>query len=406
MIFSSIQKLKLSKALSVKGVNFASVIAAKLYNKDFKSLFSYFVLATLFDPKFSIEKKLSGNILLSRNFDPGLRKDYSYMYDDFVSFGTFDELTFERKLAFRSFFMNMFCLVNLIVRNLKLRLGFFDILVVSALQSYYLRAQSNYESIDFSKYTSYVSFCDSYLEENMLAQMAKLKGLKTATLQHGQYRVNLLGKETTDSESYLNFESDYLFAWGEATKQEFIKGGISPERILLCGALKPFYGLDSNVETNVRDAICIVLNGDNHQVSNIEMLQVVNDFCELYKYDFYIRPHPASKNMNYFKYLNRNCCRGLHLDGTSYLLSIVHTSGVFVEMLMSGENFFVYRDEFLEAIFNLEGRSFANVDELYSLHVNNKQNVIPEELKLYFNAVTTRDDLEKRYRFEIENKLM
>lgn len=408
MIFSKIQKLKLSNLLNEKGVNFASVVAAKLYNNDFKSLFSYIVLAVLFDPKFSIKIRLHSKILVSRNFDPDLRKDYFYIYNSFLSFGEFDELTFERRLNVKSFFTNLFSLTRLVVQNLKLKLGlsFFDVVMVSALQSYYLRAQSNYESIDFSKYSSYVSFCDSYLEENMMAQMAKLNGLKTATLQHGQYRVNLPGKETTDSESYLNFVSDYLFAWGEATKQEFIKGGISPERILLCGALKPFYSQDLLVSRNVSDAICIVLNGDNHQLSNQAMLNVVTEFCELYKINFYIRPHPAARNMDYLKYRESECYRGLHLEGSSYDLSVIHTSGVFVEMLMSGDNFFVFRDGFLEDIFDLEGKSFAGVDELHSLYVNTGRKDIDEGFKLFFNSVSNSDDLEKRYRFEIDNKLL
>ena len=406
MKFSSIQKLKASNLLVFRGINFSSVIASKLYFEDFKSFFSYFVLALFFEPRFSVEKKIDNKILLSRNFNPELRGDYVYIYNSFLSFGCFDELTFERKLSFKSFFYNAFFLVGLIVRNRKLEFGFFDVLQVSALQSYYMRAKKVYESIDLSKYSSYVSFCDSYLEENMLAQMAKLHGLKTATLQHGQYRVNSPGKETTDSESYLNFVSDYLFAWGEATRQEFIKGGVSSDRILLCGALKPFYEQDLSVKRVKNNAICIVLNGDNHHQSNLAMLDVVARYCKTYKIKFYIRPHPATKRMEYVKYLSIKNCQGLHLEGVSYDLSIIHTSGVFVEMLMSGESFFVFKDSFLESIFDLKGKSFSDIDELHSLYVNSDKVKVKDELKNFFNVATNKSDLEKRYRFEIGNKLL
>jgi len=406
MRFHTIQRLKATRVLMSGRINIASVIAAKLYSSDAISLLSYIVLTIFYNAEFEVESTGGKKLLLSRNFLSVNREDYWDIYINFISLGEFDELIFRRRFSFVNVLKNITCFLSVIRNNVNLGLKFFDLLTVSSLQAYYIRAKKNYNSIQFSNYESYISFCDSYLEENLVAQMAKCSGLKTATLQHGQYRVNMRGRESTDCEAYLNFVSDYIFVWGEATKIEFIKGGVESDRILVCGALKSFYEEDRVSYIVEDDAICIILNGDSHLKSNFTMLPLVAKFCEDRNISFYIRPHPASKNKFYEKFLKNPLCLGLHNDSRRYQFSIIHTSGVFVEMLMNDDCFLVYKDDFLDELFEIDGSNFCSVDELSFLYDNGVATMQAENLKSFFNVACNKADLIGRYRSAINEFLL
>jgi len=407
MNYSKIQSIKLLSVFKNNGINFASVISAKLYSNDFRSLVSYIVLAVFFKPIYSIKRNEGAKILLSHNFSSIIRKDYLHIYNNFLLISEFDELSFERKLCLGQVFSNLFCFLREFKKKISLGLSLSELVSVASLESYYKRAHSNYKSIDFTKYTSYVSFCDSYLEENLIAQMANLANLTTATLQHGQYRVNSPGKETTDVESYLNFVSDYLFAWGEATKNEFIKGGVNPNRVLVCGSLKPFYETGTLGSGSKKYAVCIVLNGDSHLTSSLEMLSIVVHFCEKNSINYYIRPHPSSRNKVYLKYLSGTYCLGLHAESYSYQVSIIHSSGVFVEMVMKEQCFFVYKDEYLDDVFEVEGVCFSDEKELELLYAGDGMSEVDSrKLKSFYNVAENNSDLLTRYSLAVKQFLL
>ena len=66
-----------------------------------------------------------------------------------------------------------------------------------------------------------VTFCDAQPVENLMAQLARARGLRTYTNQHGQYRILDQTNMSPDAEAYSNFVSDKLLCWGEATRKEF-----------------------------------------------------------------------------------------------------------------------------------------------------------------------------------------
>lgn len=407
MNFVDIQSLKCDEKFLHGGVSIARVMAAKLYNTDIKSIFKYFVLSILYEPKYEIATKAKfSKVLLSKNYDPSLRRDYNHIYNSFHDLSHFDEVVFRRDLSLLSIVGNAISLFRIFKKNKRLKLPCKEMMAVSFLESYYYRAYQLFDQIDFSRYLSYVSFCDSYLEENLMAQLANSKGLTTATLQHGQYKVNSPGRESTDCEAYLNFVSDYLFAWGQATKDEFVSQGIESERILCCGALKPYYNQTESDEVSRLDGVCVILNGDSHSKSNISMLNVVRDFCEKYSVRFYIRPHPASKLCIDEHVLRSEFCAGLHKPGGIYKMNVVHTSGVLVEMIMTGEKFMIYKDEYLDDLYNLDGLVFTDVHELKDNFYRTISEYDFSSLRQYFNAANSCEDLEHKYRSAIRRYLL
>lgn len=344
MKFKKIQLLKSRKIFQYNEVNFIRVMCAKLYPDKKVYSMKCFIQAIFFKPK--INYKNNGfNILISYNFLPEKRKDYAYIYNKLKSFINANEIFVERKFTLMTSLSNIIAFLKILKKNFHEKdIVFFDILRISSLELYFNNVLNEVKKNNFNE-KIYISFCDSYLEENLITQFMKNHNIITATLQHGQYRFIKEGLETTDVEGYLNFVSDYIFVWGQATADEFIKANINYNRIIKVGALKEFTNRNSNIIQNKDYKIfTLILNGETHAQSNIEMIKVANEISLKYKIKYYIRPHPMNRLKKYIKYTNENYLGLIHSNTENNVdFSILHMTGVFVEMLSSRLAFFVLK---------------------------------------------------------------
>ncbi|MDA9199447.1 hypothetical protein N9O59_05315, partial [Schleiferiaceae bacterium] len=303
-----------------------------------------------------------------------------YMYRNFLDVLVEPNLiVFGRTFNPFSFPLNMVNLFRKLRKNRLLEINIWNKIKVALLENYFFKLKQDLVKLE-SKAKLYVSFCDSYLEENLAAQYFNQQGYSTATLQHGQYRVNNRGFEGTDSESYLNFVSTYLFAWGIKTKHEFRKVGIEGSRIIVTGALKPFTDSTKIAESKKVNSFVVFLNGESHIHSNKGLLLWANKFAEKFGFTYTIKPHPMSR-LDYYLRLTNNEFMGFvyeECDVFHNRFALVHSSAVILELMVKKFPYFQLNDEYLDSIFKNNYNNFANFEELISLY----QTLIPNEAEM------------------------
>lgn len=103
----------------------------------------------------------------------------------------------------------------------------FFVLPLSAMQELTRRRVA----VQAGKFDTIVVFFDGHLSGYILVRALKSLGIKTATLQHGLYRSDDVGSRM----ALVNFSSDIIFLWEELTRYEFLRIGVSSERLRICG---------------------------------------------------------------------------------------------------------------------------------------------------------------------------
>lgn len=360
-----IQELKKNRLLSYRGLNLGSSISAKLYDISMVDTFKFVILGIFFQPQLKERTHTnSSQIIFSRNFSSEMRPDFHEMYSFVDSCIDSDALLFKRRLDILRSPKTFFIWLYIISKNFRLHLTINELISVSSLEVYYRKMVRKLDSFQWDKYSCYVSFCDSYLEENLMAQMAKLNGLVTITLQHGQYK-NTGIDITTDSESYLNFISDYMLVWGQATVDQMVSAGVSKNRLLLSGVPKYIYDKRHLFSCGDIGSVCIYLNGDNHFESNYGMVKVCLEYCEKNGIDFYIRRHPSSvKKLDSATY-NSKLFKGF-ISGNQRVtpLNVVNSSGVSMDIIMRGGIVAIYVDENTNELYQKLGLHFHDLEGL------------------------------------------
>lgn len=82
-----------------------------------------------------------------------------------------------------------------------------------------------------AKFERVAIFFDGHLSGFILSLALNRLGVSTATLQHGLYRCDDAGSRM----ALANFASDKVFLWDDNTRNEFIRFGVAPERLHVCG---------------------------------------------------------------------------------------------------------------------------------------------------------------------------
>jgi len=409
MNFKTIQRLKNYQVLNTGNINMAKVMAARLYSKGFLDFIKTLLLSLLFESNF-IYKDSKSDFIISKNFDSDKRKDYDFIYkklkDTLIDF---NEIIFIKR--FKPFYL-LLNIKNTIIyykKNKSTDILFSERVKISLLENYFNNLLIKLHSFSFNSKV-YISFCDSYLEENLAAQFFNYNGTLTATLQHGQYRLNNKGYESTDSESYLNLVSDYIFVWGIKTKHEFLKAGVNPEKIIVTGALKPFTQNNKIINHKTIKSFIVFLNGESHVESNYKMILLANEFAELYDFTYVIRPHPMNPLKKYLKKTNYKFNGLVYKEDQTFNndFAIVHSSGIFLELMSKNFPFFHLLDDYLDSIFRNDYNNFSNITELKCLYeslVLDHSTFIEEMTKDYklFNIASNFSELDLRYKSAIKS---
>ncbi len=400
------RKLKQNCNFRINQIDYARVIATRVYNRSMKNTLKEFIRMCVFDYDFRIIEKSQSDVLCTYSYRGKGRMDYDDIFDKFCSFvdNRCDKVEFIYRKRVRYIFLKLFYAVKYYFALKRWKVD--NPLYVAIVLAQFLRYEAIInKKIVWKKYSLMVSFCDAHGVENMMAQIARNHNVKTATLQHGQYRTLKRQTENADVEAYENFVSDYLLAWGEKTREEFVKGGINRERILLVGALKPFSYNQREENDGILNVFGVVLNGNVYEKNNLRMISYANKLAEKYNLRYVLRLHPQNSEDTYLSQCDSrfllkkiNCT-----ENVDYMrmvdFSLVHMSGVFVELLSINSPIFVMNDVFLEDIFKLKGATFSNEDELYSLYKRFRcdSKVFKEEQYGVYRQFNQYGDLQTNY---------
>ena len=130
-------------------------------------------------------------------------------------------------------------------------------------------------------YSFVVFYYDAAPDENYMAQLYKKKGVITMTLQHGIFsRKKHIIRSIIDMAFELSESiSDYYLAWNQYTKDEAIKVGLNPNRVVVLGAPKYIdFKEPINPHLSKCDVFGVILNNsafDHHNRKLIEMAEII-----------------------------------------------------------------------------------------------------------------------------------
>ncbi len=200
--------------------------------------------------------------------------------------------------------------------------------------------QKYFKKIDIEKYNLLVCYYDSIPHECLLNLMFKKKGIKTATLQHGQFNA---WRENTFVNCGLEFyasPSDYQLCWNKFAQSEAIKCGWPLDRLPIVGIMSSIGRKFERCVKPHNGIFGVVLSHPSWQFENYEMIRAANSLANRFNLRYYLKLHPNYAE-DYFKdaiekeYYLGNVAKGI--DTNSYVnmvdFSIVGSSSYFVELV-------------------------------------------------------------------------
>ena len=216
-----------------------------------------------------------------------------------------------------------------------------------------------------------ITFCDAMPWDQLAVQIARIVGVATATLQHGQYRVLGSTNMSADVEAYANFTSDVMLAWGPATILELQRAGVAEQRLVPVGWIRRS---DSNLvkpnKSSDGDKISfgVMLNGPNASDVNGKLLALANEVAGHLRMPFLVRLHPNDSGASYN--LGSHCVGMGHFSLSDYLgsvhFSLAHMTGGTVECLAAGSSVYILDNSELARVFRVPDLVFRDIDELHA----------------------------------------
>ncbi len=385
-----IEQIRNHRSLIINGINYGRVIAMDLYDTTIKGYIKQLAKCFLFD--YQVKQRGESNCVFEYSLNHVKRKDYDGIRDYFMDiFPTFSYISIDKRKSIRGMFFKFF---ECIARWLKFLLtGVKSPFLCAILVTEYRPLERKLKSeICFEKLKLAVSFCDALGEDNLFTQLVNAGGARTATLQHGQYRVLSEENEKADVEAYKNFISDYLLAWGEVTKREFIKGGIEGKRVIPVGALKAYSVAKVPDKHKLNGVFGVVLCGEIYIDTNIAMIELANKLAEKYNLKYFLRMHPKNNAERYLRHVNKDVLseHSFNVKNEEYVekvdFSIIHMTGVFVELLGLNSVLFVYDDKYMEDLFKIEPYTFSEEKKLFLLYekmINQREKIEKEQYRCY-----------------------
>ncbi|MCD4669537.1 MAG: hypothetical protein K8S14_03745 [Actinomycetia bacterium] len=393
-----VQKIKNEPILTIGSINYGRVMAIELYLTSLLYYIKSMVESLLFSYKL-VYSNNNAKVLLAYMALPNARKDHFLIFKHFKSILEnkieYDYIGFKRKFA-PFLFLKKLLKYNFLLNNIKrLDITFYDKSRIGLALLKYIYAYEELNAIEFDRYTIGVTFCDAYKADNLVAQILNSYNIVTYTLQHGQYRRIKNDLSAPENEVIYNFISDYLLAWGEATKKEFTECGIDESRIICAGSLLGdiYRSNDYHYKPIKSGKFGVLLSADINKKSNTSMLKLANCIKKITGMDYIIRYHPRNKRSLYKKIIDSNIqvsngALDEFYDNVEFLL--LYMTGVFIDILQKRKLCFIYNDEYLEDAFKVEQLMIKDEKTLldkYRMYINNPEhyNDVAKNLYKYYN---------------------
>lgn len=372
-----VRNYKKNSAFRFDEIDYARAIATRAYDPSKKNVIREFIRMCTYQFKFVLTENKNSEMIFVYSYRGKGRKDYDYIFDQAESFATMANIPHDVYNGVYTFDLRN---VFKIGKAFQLFWRFKKRNVEHPLYSAILVAQFTEfktlfeEVIKSHNYKACVTFCDAHGVENIFTQLANKNGMKTATLQHGQYRILPKEYENHDIEVYENLTSDYLMAWGKVTQNEFAKVGIEKDRIILAGAIKEFSMNKKIVDHKKLGVFGVILCGNVYEKTNLAMIELANKIAKRYNMKYILRMHPKNNADYYINKCDKEFLeKGIRsIENYEYAamvdFSILHMTGVLVELLSINSPMFIYSDEQMADIYKLEGATFSCLEEFFEIY--------------------------------------
>ncbi len=404
-----VESLKENDNLMIDGINYGRVFSCSMYDTSIKYGLKILVYTLFFNPFLEIKNK-NADIILEYSLRYKKRKDLDQMFYELKnickSCGEVGTILIDPKLSLKQVPNKLYKLIKLLKQSKSSEFRILDKIKINLLYIFYSEvAKILNSSFKKPKNKLFVSYFDGHNFDNLCAQHFNMKGILTLTSQHGQFRVAKEGFQNAESESYLNFISDYMLIWGDKTLDEFRKVGFDKNRFKIVGSLKKY---KINPTESSGKAFGIILDGKINTNSNQKMIKIGKKIAKDKNLKYYLRLHPNDSLKKYNSLLDSNYVGLAPKDYYKNVkFSLLHMTGVFVEALSHAHPFFVMMDEVQEEIFIEEYNSFKDSSELL-LKLNNfytDERLFINKVKNLYSKFNRFEDINKSYS-EVIKKLI
>lgn len=256
------------------------------------------------------------------------------------------------------------------------------------------------QHIDLSKYKLGLVFYDNWIPDNAFVQCLQHRGIKTATLQHGQF---IASRDVNRWEywgaHFSNSMSDYFLAWNKYTRQEALKEGMSNDKIKLVGMPKYIdydWVLDSKEDINVFGVmLCKSPDEDNRK-----MIFIAEEIANQLGMRYYIKYHPSYCGDEYAAIVTEKNCIGVIDKRTSIQkycalvdFTLIANSSAYVELLFLKQKVYRMNTGLEDLYFGIEVGVFNDTRDLLRM-INNDVTVASKDEKWLYDFLCT---IEKPY---------
>lgn len=211
-------------------------------------------------------------------------------------------------------------------------------------------------------------FFDGNRIENLVVQNLRNRGIKVATMQHGQPVFHGFDRDRINQTMILNFSSDYIMVTGEYSKKQFMLGDIPEDKIFVGGSLRKMKAIK---EVKGYDFAIFLDCPTNPNVvrDNKELIECAEALSEKLHSKYTVKCHPQDDPENYKSYIINN---GAFLSKSGSIsdalnnkaFAILHASGVYLDIISNGTKAFCYVNDTNFPLVEDGLDSFATTEEL------------------------------------------
>ena len=232
--------------------------------------------------------------------------------------------------------------------------------------------------------TAYVSYCDVMPVDSVFIQYFKNRGVRTVTLQHGQFNHKIdIGKA-----AFEKSHSDYFLCFGDYTKWKCSKLNMDCSRMIPLGPPDMIgQKMPKKMKALNRKTFGVVMSYFEFEQEDIDLIRFAGALCNKFTLKARIRLHPSLRRDDYEGLIDNSrmeiCPEDESMNDfmNSIDFGIVGSSSVFQEFVVNMTPIFRYLiDKEKDTYDGIEGWSFSNerdleiqVDKLYSDEVRGSE---------------------------------
>lgn len=231
-------------------------------------------------------------------------------------------------------------------------------------------------NLNLREFKLLVTFNDSFTLESYAVEFFRLSGIKTASLQHGQFISWRADTFFDCGIEFKTFKSDYFLCWNKYTYDEAIKFGIAPEKLVVTGIWSYIGVKREKCRQNHNGVFGVVIGHPSWEAENQVMIEAANLLSEKNNLKYYLKLHPNYQEHAYDSKVNERFV-GIIPKGISMMdyanvvdFSLVGSSSVFTELVFIGHGIYRYssgeaNDKYSEV---KVGSYFNTPEQLLSLY--------------------------------------